>query len=234
MTANVGKTERQGRLDEQGIWDAGAYDSWFGEPRGAELFRLEAHAVLHRLSPLQGLAVLEVGCRTGRFMKAVASEGATAVGVDADPGMVRFANRHGRGEVARANAETLPFRDACFDATVAVTVLEFVNDVATSIEEIARVTRPGGRIVVGFLNPRSAWGLGLLRHRRQEPWRSAHFLQQQALFALLARHGKADISGIPLSGGPASALIRSRSGDLVERFGLERLYGFQVASCTKS
>ena len=134
MTANVGKKGRHGRLDEQGIWGACTYDSWFGEPRGAELFRLEARAVLHRLSPLQGLAVLEVGCGAGRFMKAVASEGAAIVGVDADPGVMRFANRHGRGEVARANAETLPFSDACFDATVAVTVLEFVNDVATAIE----------------------------------------------------------------------------------------------------
>jgi ubiquinone/menaquinone biosynthesis C-methylase UbiE len=46
------------------------------------------------------------------------------------------------------DAVRLPFRDASFDATFCVAVLQYVADVSDAIKEIARVTAPGGRVVI--------------------------------------------------------------------------------------
>ena len=48
----------------------------------------------------------------------------------------------------RAPAETLPFEDRSFDAVVAVSTLEFVDDLARVAREVGRVLRPGGVAVV--------------------------------------------------------------------------------------
>ena len=232
MTMNPDARKWRGSHDRQSIWDADIYDSWFDEPRGARLFRLEARAALQLIS--RGQTVLEVGCGTGRFLAALAAEGAAAAGVDPDPGMVEFAKRRGGAVVAQARAEYLPFPDARFDATLAVTVLEFVDDAVSAVEEMARVTRSGGRIVVGFLNPRSLWGLGLLQQRRQEPWRSARFFQRRELGELLAQYGRTEIAGVPLCSETGLAPGRVAGGGRSERTRFGSYCGFQIASCVRS
>jgi ubiquinone/menaquinone biosynthesis C-methylase UbiE len=51
----------------------------------------------------------------------------------------------------------LPFRDHAFDKTVSITALEFIADAPKAIEELFRVTRPGGLVVVATLNSLSPW-----------------------------------------------------------------------------
>jgi SAM-dependent methyltransferase len=57
--------------------------------------------------------------------------------------------------VVRASATALPFADATFDVVYSFKVLAHVPDVRRALAEAARVTRPGGRMILEFYNPRS-------------------------------------------------------------------------------
>lgn len=177
-------------------WDPGGdeerkaerYDAWFDTPWGRYAWALETALVGERLGGVAGRLALDVGCGTGRSGAVVRSLGARVVGVDPDAAMLAAAR--GRVDAAvLAVGEHLPFPDRAFDATVAVTVLEFVPDPAEVLAEMARVTRSPGTIVVGALNPRSAWGLWHRRELRGPPWTAARFLTGAALTRLGTPHG---------------------------------------------
>jgi ubiquinone/menaquinone biosynthesis C-methylase UbiE len=65
-----------------------------------------------------------------------------------------------------ASAEHLPFQDRSFDIVSIVTVLAFVPEPDVAIREIARVLRPGGRLVIGDLGKWSLWAAS----RRIRSW----------------------------------------------------------------
>lgn len=101
-----------------------------------------------------GPRVLELGCGTGLVLERIARFARGAVGADLSAGMLSHARRRGL-DVVQADACSLPFRDAAFDAVASFKVLAHVPDVARALAEIARVTRPGGRMVLEFYNRRS-------------------------------------------------------------------------------
>jgi SAM-dependent methyltransferase len=51
----------------------------------------------------------------------------------------------------------LPFEHDSFDKAVSVTALEFIEDARRAVDELFRVTKPGGPVVVGTLNSLSPW-----------------------------------------------------------------------------
>lgn len=115
------------------------------------------------------------------------------LGIDLSAGMLAVAAARVPGRLVRADVLRLPLPDAVADATVAVATLEF-TDAAAALAELARITRPGGRIVVLALNPRSPWGL-FDRPRRRVPYSTATFLTRDDLRYLGARHGRTRVRG---------------------------------------
>lgn len=99
-----------------------------------------------------GDAVLDVGCGTGVAARAaLARVGASGrvVGIDPNPAMLQVARAVAADvDWREGRAELLPFPDASFDATVCQFVLMFVDDPDRVVAEIARVTRPGGRVAI--------------------------------------------------------------------------------------
>jgi SAM-dependent methyltransferase len=91
--------------------------------------------------------VLEVGGGEGELAERIVRElGAELVLVDQSERMVEISR--GRGLDARvADVQSLPFADESFDCTVAAWMLYHAADVSLAISELARVTRPGGRLV---------------------------------------------------------------------------------------
>ena len=71
----------------------------------------------------------------------------------------------------------LPFADNCFDKTVSVTAIEFIEDGQSAVAELFRVTRPGGLVVVASLNSLSPWAA-----RRMEAAREGHAIFSHARF----------------------------------------------------
>ena len=99
------------------------------------------------LAPRPGERVLDLAAGTAVSTVELAATGAMAVACDFSLGMLRA----GRGRVVAkvaGDALALPFADGAFDAVTISFGLRNVADVDTVLAELARVTRPGGRLVV--------------------------------------------------------------------------------------
>jgi demethylmenaquinone methyltransferase/2-methoxy-6-polyprenyl-1,4-benzoquinol methylase len=106
-------------------------------------------ATRHALGLRCGERVLDVGAGTGVSTAELARSGAYAVGSDLSLGMLRSGGRARPGvPLLAGDALALPFPDATFDAVTISFALRNVVDTEAALCELARVTRPGGRLVV--------------------------------------------------------------------------------------
>jgi ubiquinone/menaquinone biosynthesis C-methylase UbiE len=103
--------------------------------------------------------VLDIGCGPGRSIEALAAlaQSGHVVGVDPSALMVDTAKRRnralvaaGRADIVNASVASLPFDDGVFDNALCVHVVYFWNDLYAAFCEIARVIKPGGRLVLLF------------------------------------------------------------------------------------
>ena len=161
-------------------WDAAAYDEWFDAPWGRYAFRIERATLERATGPLDRRRVLDVRCGTGRFTSDLAERAKSLVGLDFDPAVLSVAARHVQAPLLIADTHRLPFPAGLFDVSVAMTLCEFVDDAQHVVAELVRVTRPGGRVVVGALNRRSAWGAAHRRRLREPPWSTAHLFSRRS------------------------------------------------------
>jgi ubiquinone/menaquinone biosynthesis C-methylase UbiE len=113
-------------------------------------------ALLEELRLRPGLAVLDAGCGYGQGtadLAALVAPGGRAVGIEASQAMLTEARRRAADLVHQpafqhADVAHLPFDDASFDACRAETLLQHLSDPQQAVTEMARVTRPGGRVAV--------------------------------------------------------------------------------------
>jgi demethylmenaquinone methyltransferase/2-methoxy-6-polyprenyl-1,4-benzoquinol methylase len=96
-----------------------------------------------------GEKVLDLGAGTGVSTQELARSGAYAVGVDISLGMLRVGRRTRPGvPLVAGDALALPFADETFDAVTASFVIRNVANTPAALRELARVTKPGGRMVI--------------------------------------------------------------------------------------
>ena len=106
-------------------------------------------AVAHALSLRPGMRVLDLAAGTGASSLPFAAAGALPISCDFSPGMLAVGRRtHPELSFVAGDALRLPFADAAFDATTISFGLRNVADVGAALTELARVTRPGGRLVI--------------------------------------------------------------------------------------
>jgi SAM-dependent methyltransferase len=95
-----------------------------------------------------GLRILDAGCGPGPNFEWLRPYG-EVVGVDYSPEAIRLANaRHPETEALRGDITDLPFGDESFDLALEITVLALVEDDQRGVDELARVTRPGGSVLL--------------------------------------------------------------------------------------
>lgn len=147
-------------------WDAEArsYQDEHGEFLGdADLLWCPEglrEADVRLLGDVAGRDVLEIGCGAAQGARWLASQGARVTAFDVSYGQLVESRRlDARSGVAvdrlvQADAQQLPFRGAVFDLAVsAFGAIPFVADSAGTMREIARVLRPGGRLVFSVTHP---------------------------------------------------------------------------------
>lgn len=111
--------------------------------------RLWRRAVARAVDSRPGQRVLDLAAGTGSSSLPFAAAGADVVACDFSLGMLRVGKRsHPDLDLLAGDALALPFADGVFDAVTISFGLRNVSDVDAALAEMARVTRPGGRLVV--------------------------------------------------------------------------------------
>jgi ubiquinone/menaquinone biosynthesis C-methylase UbiE len=99
-------------------------------------------------------SVLEAGCGTGLILNRLAKRAQRATGIDLSAGMLKPAQAR-ELSVAQAPVDCLPFADGEFDAVFSFKVLAHIPNIGEALAELARVTKPGGHLVLEFYNRHS-------------------------------------------------------------------------------
>lgn len=134
------------------------YDRWATvyDHDANPLMALEGSAVQAALGDVAGLAVLDLGCGTGRHALWLASAGARVTAVDFSAGMLAAARRKPGAEKIQFVEHDLHRPLPCelaFDLVVSGLVLEHLRELEPFFAEIHRVLKPGGRAVVSGMHP---------------------------------------------------------------------------------
>ncbi|UDY22420.1 class I SAM-dependent methyltransferase [Nocardioides sp. Kera G14] len=116
-------------------------------------------AELNILGDLDGKQVLELGSGAGQCARWARSVGATAYGLDLSHRQLQHSRRLDEATgvavpSVRATATALPFADGAFDVVFcSFGALQFVAEIGTTIDEVVRVLRPGGRFAFSITHP---------------------------------------------------------------------------------
>jgi SAM-dependent methyltransferase len=126
--------------------------------------------VLSRVRP--PARVLDVGCGTGVLAGRLAEEGYDMVGVDPSAGMLDvMRDRFPAVQAVQGSGAELPFGAGEFDLALSVATLHHIADpdaVRRTLTEMARVVRPGGRVLVWDHNPRNPYWPRIMRRVPQD------------------------------------------------------------------
>jgi ubiquinone/menaquinone biosynthesis C-methylase UbiE len=128
------------------FFDGGGYEKMMGR------WSLVAGArFLEFLQPDQEISWLDVGCGNGAFSELLFKQArATRVdGIDPSDGLLQTARTRLDGYPAvmtQGDAQSLPYGDNQFDASVMALVINFIPDPAKAVAEMVRVTKPGGSV----------------------------------------------------------------------------------------
>ena len=151
-------------------------DRFYGELAADSAAQVDAYHLL------RGALLLDVGGGPGFFARAFEERGATYVAVDADAGEMRLHGRDPGPRTVQADGTALPFADGTFDVTYSSNVLEHVAEPWRMADDMVRVTRPGGTVVVSYTLWHGPWG-----GHETAPW---HFFGgEYAARRYLRRHG---------------------------------------------
>ena len=160
-----------------------------------------ARVVVDHAAPASGEHVVDVGCGTGNAALLAAARGARVTGVDPAPRLLEVARRLAADQGVDATfvegeAAALPLADGEADVVLSVFGVIFAPDATAAAAEMARVTAPGGRIVLSAWIPEGAMRrfISVLREALPRPagppdTQSFAWHDPEALAGLLGPHG---------------------------------------------
>jgi SAM-dependent methyltransferase len=134
------------------------YEQWFDRHKFAYESELQA---IRKLLPQHGNG-LEIGVGGGRFAAPLGIK----LGLEPSSKMMEIAQARGI-EVIGSVGESLPFRDSQFDFATMVTTICFLDDVEVAFSEAYRILKPGGCLIIGFIDKDSSIGQLYQQHKNE-------------------------------------------------------------------
>ena len=184
--------ERQSKSQEFFSSSAGQWDRLRDEMFG-ERFHLAALPAFADPSWVVG----DLGCGTGQASAALAPFVARVIAVDASAAMLHAAKKRLNGfenvELRRGDLEALPIDDRKLDAAAMVLVLHHVPEPEAALVEVARVVKPGGRLLLVDMMPHDRESY---RQQMGHVWLG---FSEDHLRRLIANAGFEDVRFVPLA-----------------------------------
>lgn len=153
--------------------EANLYDDWYKTKLGNFVDEVETKCILDLFKVEKGMKVLDVGCGTGNFSIKLAKMGCEVIGIDISEEMLKVAEEKAKKEglnikFYNMDVYNMEFEADYFDGIVSVTAFEFLEEPEKAIEEMFRVLKPNGYLLIGTINKDSAWGEMYLSKEFQE------------------------------------------------------------------
>ncbi len=154
---------------------ANHYDEYYLTEFGKEVDRQEKALVKEFLEQVPVKQILELGCGTGHWTQFFSELGYTITATDNSEAMLAIAHNKNKNAVfQKADVLNLPFSAYQFEFIVSITMLEFVDDINKAFNEIYRILKPEGWLLLGSLNINSALGI---TKNNNDIFRNAHFFK---------------------------------------------------------
>lgn len=164
-------------------WNYRPFLGWISRQRFKLILSLLPQTRVHR--------ILEVGYGSGIFMPELAERCNELYGIDIHPMNQAVTDRlrefHVKARLVSASAESIPFENDWFDCVVAMSSLEFIENQELASQELQRVIKPGGCLILvtpGH-SPIVDFGLRVLTGKRAD---EAYGERRQSLLSALLKH----------------------------------------------
>ena len=112
---------------------------------------------LRMFRPKKGMSILDVGCGTGSYLEFFKKFQCSLFGIESSPAMLAIAKERlgGGADLYHGSAADMPYPDQSFDLIVSMLVLHEIDHLIrlTVIDEIKRVLKPSGKILLIDFNP---------------------------------------------------------------------------------
>ncbi len=143
--------------------EAADYDNWYKTKIGKYVDRVETDCAFDLIQVRPDMHILDVGCGTANFSLKLTQRGARVTGIDISEKMLEIARKRALQkkmdiEFKRMDSQNLEFPDSFFDGVLSMATIEFIAEPQQMIEEMFRVCKKGGFILVGTINRLSEWG----------------------------------------------------------------------------
>lgn len=143
--------------------EASEYDTWYQSNLGKFVDQVETELAFSLFKPEGEMKILDVGCGTGNFSIKLAEMGCKVIGIDKSEKMLEEAKR--KAEMKGLNIEFLnmdvydiELSDESFDGVFSMAAFEFIKRPKKAYDEMYRVLKKGGSLLIGTINRDSKWG----------------------------------------------------------------------------
>jgi ubiquinone/menaquinone biosynthesis C-methylase UbiE len=149
--------------------------------------------VAREAGDVSGMSVLDVGCGTGDLLRRLAEAGASQlIGADSSEGMLEVARGLRRGasniEFIKSSAESLPLGASEFDMVISCVAFHHFPDPKGALSEMARVMKPGGRLLLCDMCGEGISGSLMLAYGRLKA-ADDHYFDRKTLTKLITSSG---------------------------------------------